>query len=201
MRPLAYSSIVMKIYTKTGDTGDTGLFGGQRVAKDSPRIDACGVVDELNAALGLTAAHCKDSRIVKIITRIQQELFVVGADIATPSAEDGSGSASTSSIPRVDSAMIERLEDEIDSFTLEAGELTNFILPGGSVPGAQIHLARCVCRRAERVIVHAGRSEKLSPEILIYINRLSDHLFELARVVNKLENAPETIWSRETPKN
>ena len=186
----------MKIYTKTGDTGETGLFGGQRVSKDSPLIDACGVVDELNAALGLAIASGQNDRIRSIITRIQGELFVVGADLATPKPAGENGSSSTVNVPRVTEKMVLRLESEIDSFTDEAGPLSNFILPGGSLAGAAIHLARCVCRRAERAVVHAARTESINPNALIYINRLSDHLFELARLVNKLENQPETIWSR-----
>lgn len=187
----------MKIYTKTGDSGETGLLGGRRVGKDTPLIDACGAVDELCAALGVAMASSENLQINGILARIQQELFVLGADLATPPG-DGNVSKVAGGAPRIAGGYTQRLEKEIDGFTAQVGELGHFILPGGSQAGAAIHLARAVCRRAERAVVHAARTEPLSPEALRYINRLSDHLFALARFANRLAEQPETIWSRES---
>ncbi len=178
----------MKIYTKTGDAGDTALFGGQRLPKDALRIEAYGVVDELNAHLGLIVRHCDSADLTSRLLRVQGELFQVGADLATPL------DAKTSHIARLDSAPIQRLESEIDEWTEALPPLTSFILPGGSQPGAELHIARTICRRAERRTVSLARAEAVNENVIIYLNRLSDWLFVLARMVNFRQNVPETTW-------
>lgn len=183
----------MKIYTKTGDDGTTGLFGGTRVAKDNPRIEAYGTVDELNSQIGLIRAHTSQSDDIDgVLESIQNGLFVLGADLATPEHRERKAIA----IPRVTSADVVCLEAAIDRFEEELPPLTTFILPGGSVPGAMLHVARCVARRAERLLASLHH---LEPEIglspLQYLNRLSDLLFVLARVVNHRANVVEAPWS------
>ncbi len=191
----------VKIYTKTGDDGTTGLFGGGRVGKDNVRVEAYGTVDELNAILGVAAGLIEDEEIKSVVCRLQSELFVVGSDLAThPFAKTPNAAAIIAGAPRVTSDMTLQLEAEIDRYSAEAGPLMHFILPGGSRGGAALHQARCVCRRAERIITLLGRTEEINPQVLPYMNRLSDHLFELARLANHRAGAPETIWSRETAK-
>ena len=182
----------MKIYTKTGDDGTTGLFGGNRVPKNDSRIEAYGELDELNSVLGVALSHDNvPQKISKILRRIQGELFVLGADLATPERKD----RKNISIPRVTNREVACLEEEIDEIAEILPELRHFILPGGSALGAVLHLARTVCRRAERRLVHLLNEE---PEVglppLHYVNRLSDHLFVLARLANKLQGFEETPW-------
>lgn len=182
----------MKIYTKTGDSGTTSLFGGQRVDKNSARIKAYGEVDELNSTIGLTIAELSTSEvsigeIAKKLTRIQQELLVLGADLSAPLDLKAK-------VPRISKSHVSRLEQEIDSWSQKLPKLRNFILPGGSKVGSQLHLARTVARRAERSIVMLSSKKKINKNILPYINRLSDWFFTLARYVNKLENVKENIW-------
>jgi cob(I)alamin adenosyltransferase len=179
---------LMKIYTKTGDAGETGLFGGGRAPKDDLRIEAYGTVDELNAFLGLAVRHCTSADLKSRLERVQGELFQVGADLATPL------DAKTDYITRLDEAPIQRLESEIDEWEAVLPALTSFILPGGSQPGAVLHIARTVCRRAERRAVALARAETINPHIIRYLNRLSDWLFVLARMVNFRQNTPETPW-------
>ncbi len=178
----------MKIYTKTGDAGDTALFGGQRLPKDDSRIEAYGTVDELNAHLGLIVRHCDSPDLKSRLLRVQGELLQVGADLATPL------DAKTSYITRLEAAPIARLEAEIDEWDAILPPLTNFILPGGSQPGAELHIARTICRRAERRAVSLARAEVITPNVIIYLNRLSDWLFVLARLVNHRQNVPEIAW-------
>ncbi len=178
----------MKIYTKTGDTGETALFGGQRVAKDALRIEAYGAVDELNAFLGLAVRHCASPDLKSRLLRVQGELFQVGADLATPL------DAKTSYITRLDAAPARHLEAEIDEWQELLPPLTSFILPGGSQPGAALHIARTICRRAERRTVSLARAEPINEAVIVYLNRLSDWLFVLARLVNHRHNVPETPW-------
>jgi len=189
----------MKIYTRTGDTGQTGLFGGQRVEKDSLRVQAYGAIDELNATLGWALTQIDDDLARAALTRIQNELLVAGADLATPLPDEGdSAPANFAVIPRISAASTSRLEEEIDRFEAELAPLANFILPGGSPGGAALHIARAVCRRAERHLVTLVRSERVNGEVLRYINRLSDHLFDLARLVNQRAGVSEQTWSRDT---
>ncbi len=178
----------MKIYTKTGDSGETALFGGQRVAKDAQRIEAYGAVDELNAFLGLAVRHCTSPDLKSRLLRVQGELFQVGADLATPL------DAKTSYITRLDADPARRLEAEIDEWQELLPPLTSFILQGGSQPGAALHIARTVCRRAERRTVSLARAEPINEAVIVYLNRLSDWLFVLARLVNHRQNVPETPW-------
>ena len=179
----------MKIYTKGGDAGETGLYGGQRVWKNALRVDTFGTVDECNAALGLALTATTDEEIQVVLTRIQGELFEVGADLATP-LERGD------TVPRIRVEETEQLEAEIDRFEEELEPLRHFILPGGSVGGAHLHLARAICRRAERQLVTLAQAEAVNPEVGRYLNRLSDHLFVLARLVNQRAGAPEVKWER-----
>jgi cob(I)alamin adenosyltransferase len=180
--------LAMKIYTRTGDTGDTSLFGGTRVGKDNPRVAAYGDVDELNAHLGLARASAPDAEIGDEIVRLQRDLFALGAQLADPS-----GRVATK-IPKavLRDSDVERMEHLIDR--LEAGlpPLTNFILAGGSPCGAALHVARAVCRRAERSMV--ALEPAVDPLLLKYINRLSDLLFVLARAANQRAGAAEAIW-------
>jgi len=182
----------MKIYTKTGDTGETSLYGGQRVSKDDLRVWTYGTVDECNAVLGIAAVDVDDAELAAVLSRLQSELLLLGADLATPLARG-------EVVPRMTSALTEALEAEIDRFEEELPPLRNFILPGGSRGGASIHQARAVCRRAERHLVSLAREEEVNAEALRYVNRLSDHLFVLARVVNHRAGSPEQIWHRPSP--
>ncbi len=179
----------MKIYTKTGDLGETGLFGGRRVPKHHLRIEAYGTVDETNAVLGLAASRCTDPELLDAIRRVQSELFSVGADLATPL------DAQSDHIVRVDEVIIQRLEAEIDVWEEALPPLRQFILPGGSEAGVGLHFARTVCRRAERTVVALSQAEELNPTVLRYLNRLSDWLFILARIANQRSGIEETIWS------
>ena len=178
----------MKIYTKTGDFGDTSLFGGQRLPKHHIRIDAYGTVDETNAFLGLAATRCSLPDLTAVITRVQAELFEVGADLATPL------DAKTAYVVRIEEDRIQRLEAEIDAWENDLPPLQNFILPGGSETGAALHIARTVCRRAERAVAALAAEEAINELTLRYLNRLSDWLFVLARVVNHRLGQAETPW-------
>ncbi len=186
----------MKLYTRTGDGGETGLFDGTRVAKSDARVDAYGDVDELNAVLGVARAAGVDAGDVvanpdidEVLAQLQRDLFALGARLADP-AERIAGRVTKASVSAED---VTRLETWIDRFDEELPPLRRFILPGGSTPGATLHLARTVCRRAERRIVGLGQG-RVDPVILTYINRLSDLLFVLARVANKRAGAGETEW-------
>lgn len=182
----------MRIYTRTGDQGETGLFGGQRVAKNHPRVSAYGDVDELNAHLGACAPLCQDSAFRADIERLQHELFVLGGDLATP-PEEGPAVGSRK-VPRVSEGMAAALESMIDRYESEVPALTAFILPGGTLLGAGLHVARTVCRRAERAVIAAAGRESINPECIVYLNRLSDLLFTMARAANHREGAAETPW-------
>ena len=176
----------MKIYTKTGDDGTTGLQGGKRVSKTSQRIAAYGAVDEVNAALGVVLAHDMESDISDVLTAIQNELFIVGADLSNPDSSDVSN--------RVSQSMICGLEESIDRFTAMLLPLTNFILPGGSALAADLHYARTVARRAEIQAVLLKEGEEINPLCVAYLNRLSDMLFVLARLANKRAGRADVIW-------
>ena len=181
----------MKIYTKTGDSGDTGLFGGGRVAKDHPRVEAYGDVDELNATLGLVRALEPMPRIDEIIVPIQRDLFSIGALLATPDREKMRASLEKA---RIDDARIGELESAIDHCESELEPLRSFIVPGGTAKAAALHVARTVCRRAERRVVALQHSEELPALVVIYLNRVSDLLFMLARVANRRAGAGEVSW-------
>ena len=178
----------MKIYTKTGDKGETGLFGGDRVTKDAPRIEAYGAVDELNSLIGIIRALRPSKRIDDALRTIQNDLFVLGADLATGKANK------RSLIPRISRSHIASVEKTIDSFQLSLRPLKVFILPGGTVAASHLHYARTVCRRAERSTVRLSRSEEINENALVYLNRLSDLLFVLARYANHTGKKKETEW-------
>lgn len=167
---------ITKVYTKTGDTGQTSLVSGARVSKADLRVGAYGDVDELNSVLGVTRTFPLDEELNALLGRIQNELFTLGADLATPAGTP---------VPRVDEEMVKGLEEVIDKYLGELAPLREFILPGGSQAGAMLHLARTVARRAERVVVALSEREEINAESLRYLNRLSDLLFVLARVANQ----------------
>jgi len=175
---------VVRIYTRTGDDGTTGLIGGKRVPKDSPYVEACGSLDELNALIGLARGHGLPESIDRALQSVQDELFTIGAELATPQ-----GTKRRSEV--IGDKEIQRLENEIDSIEGSLEPLKQFILPGGSLPGAELHLARAVARRAERHCVTLARTEKVDARILKYLNRLSDLCFVMARYVNRLQSMPE----------
>lgn len=180
----------MKIYTKKGDTGETSLYGGTRVSKSSERIEAYGTVDELNSVIGLAASHSLSPKGTLLTTRVQEMLFVLGADLATPPS-------SKTRINRIGKEEVKFLEEAIDDMEEDLEPLKNFILPGGSHPGATLHLARTVCRRAERAVVACSIQEKISEAAITFMNRLSDFLFVLARYENKYAGTPEETWNPE----
>jgi cob(I)alamin adenosyltransferase len=178
----------MKIYTKKGDTGKTSLFGGERVSKDDLRIRTYGTVDELNAVLGMVMAEAGNSHaMASALLKVQGELFQLGAELATPR-----GKASTTAL--IQQGEIERLEKEIDSMEAAMSPLSSFILPGGTRLSSALHLARTVCRRAERELVSLNRQEPQRPDLLQYFNRLSDALFVYARYANHLAQVPDVPW-------
>lgn len=183
----------MRIYTRTGDQGETGLFGGQRVLKNHPRVTAYGEVDELNAQLGVCIAAGSDEEIRATLERIQADLLVAGADLATPYEEGERVGARR--VPRISEGMAAALEALIDHFEEGVPPLTHFILPGGTLLAAQLHVARCVCRRAERAAIAAAGKEAINPEAVVYLNRLSDLLFTMARAANHRAGHPEAIWN------
>ncbi len=179
----------MKIYTKTGDAGDTSLFDQSRVSKADVRVDAYGEVDELNACLGVARAAGADADLAEVLGTIQKELFAVGARLADPSARI----AARVTKAAITEAEIDRLERTIDRLESELSPLRRFILPGGSPAGACLHQARTVCRRAERRVVGLG-SDAVEPVVVVYLNRLSDLLFVMARAANHRAGVPETEW-------
>lgn len=178
----------MKIYTKTGDDGSTSLFGGERVGKDEPRVEAYGCVDELNAAIGLALTACRHQEIGDILRATQARLFELGADLASPHA------VSSSPIRRIDAAAALEAEAWIDQLWPLLAPMRHFILPGGSELAARLHLARTICRRAERICIALNRIEPLGDHIRIYLNRLSDLLFVLARRANQLDDVADVPW-------
>jgi cob(I)alamin adenosyltransferase len=179
----------MKIYTKTGDAGDTGLFGGPRVSKDDLRVEAYGAVDELNAALGVARARGADADLDALLAAAQDHLFAVGADLATP--PDAKARAA---VPPIEPAWAEALEAAIDRLTDELPPLRTFVLPAGAPLAAELHLARAVCRRAERRVVALHRRAAVGPDVLAYLNRLSDFLFVAARAANHRGGIAESPW-------
>jgi cob(I)alamin adenosyltransferase len=178
----------MKIYTKTGDRGETSLLGGQRVPKDALRIEAYGTVDELNSVLGIARAHKPTAEVDQILGLVQSDLFVLGADLAA------SGEKRSALAQPIGNEHIARLEATIDSLDTKLPPLTTFIIPGGSPLAAQLHLARTICRRAERLVVRLSKTEPVDSSCTIYLNRLSDMLFVIARYANKVDGVREIPW-------
>lgn len=181
----------MKIYTKTGDTGETGLFGGGRVGKDHARVAAYGDVDELNAALGVARAAPPEPFAAELLEQIQRDLFAIGAELAAP---EPARLAKTLAGHPIGEPEVTRLERAIDAHEAALPALREFILPGGTAKAATLHFARTVCRRAERAVVALGRSAAVSPSIRQYLNRLSDLLFVLARAANAHAGTPDVRW-------
>jgi cob(I)alamin adenosyltransferase len=177
----------MKLYTKSGDEGSTGLFGGPRVPKCDPRVDAYGEVDEVNAAIGVALAACGDPQIARRLSGIQADLFVVGAELATPQGHKPPNAISE--------AQVVQLEQWIDEACNETKPLRTFVLPAGSALAAALHLARTVCRRAERAVVSLSQQEVLSGVVVVYLNRLSDLLFALARLANQRAGVADIPWN------
>ena len=188
-----------RIYTRTGDDGSTGLVDGSRVAKDDARMAAIGDVDEANSLIGVASVAVRDTGVahiwlVALLERVQNDLFDLGADLATPTSEaDGDAFAPSEMVLRIVAAQVERLETEIDRMNSELAPLTSFILPGGTRGAAALHVARATVRRAERTAVAAARQVALNPLALAYLNRLSDYLFVAARVVNQ-NAAGDVLW-------
>ena len=178
----------MKIYTKTGDEGKTSLFDNSRVWKSHERIVSYGAIDELNSAVGIAISMDLDHQLKEILLRIQNELFIVGSDLANPNMSDTK--------IRTTENMILSLENDIDTFESELSELTNFILPGGTLMSSILHLSRTIARRAETHVIALSQKEEINKIAIVYLNRLSDLLFVLARVLNKRKNIDDIVWKR-----
>jgi cob(I)alamin adenosyltransferase len=181
---------LVKIYTRTGDEGETSLFAGGRVPKNHLRLHTYGTVDELNSVIGLARAFDIDDGLNDMLGQVQQELFHVGSDLATPLEAD------VEWVVRVKEEQVSRLESEIDQLSEELEPLKNFILPGGTQAAATLHQARTVCRRAERWLAALNEEESINPAALQYMNRLSDWLFVIARAANQRAGVDDVIWNR-----
>ena len=186
----------MKIYTKTGDKGETGLIGGKRIPKSDPRIISYGLIDELNSNVGLTISllNLKNnnlfSDLIDLLIKIQNDLFAIGSDLADPTYP----MENKYKIPRTDEKMVLYLESEIDKFEKEVVPITFFILPGGSIESSVLHVSRSIARRTETAVTALSKSQTINPAILIYLNRLSDLLFVAARLVNKRIGVEDVAW-------
>lgn len=187
----------MKIYTKGGDKGETGLFGGERVSKNSPRIEAYGTIDELNSFIGLAVTEVKSEDLKNLLLVVQNQLFTLGSDLATPLNEKNK----KYDIPRVTEKFFEEIEKQIDKFDALLEPLQNFILPGGTKSASLLNICRTVCRKAERRVVALHASEQTGVNIIIFLNRLSDLFFVLARYENMISGIPDTIWKPDKPQN
>jgi cob(I)alamin adenosyltransferase len=176
------------LYTRQGDKGETSLYGPRRVPKDSPRVEAYGTIDELNSYVGVVLSDCRDSRTTKSLKAIQRMLFVAGADLASDSRE----------VPRISHKDTLTIEQMTDSVLERLPTLRNFILPGGTRLASELHYARGICRRAERRVVAASKSDSLNPELIPFLNRLSSYLFNLARLVNVKAGRKEEKWKGES---
>lgn len=181
----------MKIYTKTGDKGETSLFGGERVSKFNLRIRAYGTIDELNSFIGLAITEAISNDVKEVLIDLQNKLFVVGSDLATPDTEKNK----KLNIQRTPADYISDSEKQIDKFSEQLDELRNFILPGGTKCAALLHVCRTISRRAERNIVELKNTEFVGDNIVIFLNRISDLFFVLSRFENKVSNTPDTIWN------
>ncbi len=181
----------MKIYTRTGDGGETGLFGGGRVPKDHPRTTAYGEVDELNSTIGVVRATAPADLFDTLLSEVQRDLFAIGGRLATPEPEKVAKTIAKAALPPERAASFERAMDDAER---ELAPLTAFVLPGGTPKAAALHVARTVCRRAERSVVSLAREDGVPPEILVYLNRLSDLLFTLARLANHRAGTSDVTW-------
>lgn len=178
-----------KLYTRTGDEGTTALGGGQRVPKDSLRVEAYGTVDELNSQIGLALAHGLVPRLTEVLPVIQNELFHLGSNLAFREEDKAH-----TKLPAIEQRHIDQLEALIDELNSVVGPLENFILPGGTIGAAQLHVARTICRRAERIASALARAEPIGEFVIRYLNRLSDALFVMARYENKQRGLAEPLW-------
>ncbi|MDB4857188.1 cob(I)yrinic acid a,c-diamide adenosyltransferase [Nitrosopumilus sp.] len=176
----------MKIYTKTGDDGNTGLQGDYRISKSHSRIMAYGTVDEANASIGIVLTNTLDDDIRQVLTQIQNELFLLGSDLSNQNLNDLKNRISLDSV--------EKLEEIIDKFELELSPITNFILPGGNVAAAQIHQVRTIVRRAETLVVKLSDKDEINSNCIKYLNRLSDLMFVMGRLINKRNGVEDIIW-------
>jgi cob(I)alamin adenosyltransferase len=181
---------ITRVYTRTGDDGTTGLGGGQRVPKDSARIAAYGTVDELSSGVGVAVALGLDPKLAAALGRIQNELFNVGSDLCILEEDKAA-----MPVPGVEERHVDALERLMDELQSELTPLENFILPGGTTGAAQLHVARTVCRRAEREVIHLSRQESIGPWVVRYLNRLSDALFVMARYENLKRGAQDVLWN------
>jgi cob(I)alamin adenosyltransferase len=181
---------ITRVYTRTGDDGTTGLGGGQRVPKDSVRIAAYGTVDELSSAIGVAVALGLDPKLAAALARIQNELFNVGSDLCILEEDKAA-----MPVPVVEERHVDDLERLMDELQSELTPLENFILPGGTPGAAQLHVARTVCRRAEREVIRLSRQEPVGPQVVRYLNRLSDALFVMARYENLKRGVPDVLWN------
>lgn len=182
----------MKIYTKTGDGGETSLLGGNRVSKNSIRIEAYGTIDELNSFIGLAITEVKDLDVKSLLLKIQNHLFIVGSDLAAPKNKK----SKKHKIQRVPSKFYKDIEKAIDYYDAKLESLKNFILPGGSKSAALLHVCRTIARRAERRVVALNDMVKIGKNIIIFLNRLSDLFFVLARFENKIDDYPDIKWNK-----
>ena len=182
----------MKIYTKSGDGGETSLCHGERVSKDAARVNSCGEVDELNSYVGWARSQMSNTPIDELLAKIQSDLFIIGADIATPNVETKTAQL----VMRLTEGSEAFMEDAIDRMERELKLLKGFILPGGTASASALHICRAVCRRAERAAVALSRSAQVNPAIIVYLNRLSDLLFVMARFDNQLSGIADVAWSK-----
>jgi cob(I)alamin adenosyltransferase len=180
---------ITKVTTRTGDRGETGLGSGRRVPKDAPRIEAYGTVDELSSTIGVAISAGLDDQLAARLRAVQNELFHLGADLCIPEEDKARHPG-----PRIEASHVEALEAFQDELAADLAPLKNFVLPGGAPGAAQLHVARTVCRRAERLVVALARDEAVGPEVVRYLNRLSDVLFTMARWENKQKGVAEPLW-------
>ena len=185
----------MKIYTKTGDAGETALYGGTRVSKASARVESYGTIDELNSFIGAAKCEIEDQNILNQLKKIQFDLFTVGSESATPTDKLTLANGKSRLALIISDVEIEELENWMDAFEANLQPLQYFILPGGGRAATSLHICRTICRRAERSLVFLNEAEPVRPELIKYLNRLSDYLFVLARYVSHLNNEEEEYWN------
>jgi len=185
----------MKIYTKTGDNGTTALYGGNRVSKASARVESYGNIDELNSFIGLAKSEITDEKVLNQLKKIQFDLFTLGSESATPTDKLTLANGKSRLTLMISETEIEELENWMDEYETQLEPLQYFILPGGGKSATALHVCRTVCRRAERSLVFLNESEEVRPELIKYLNRLSDYLFVLARYVSKLNEEKEEYWN------
>ena len=186
---------IMKIYTKTGDKGETALYGGTRVSKASARVESYGNIDELNSFIGFAKSEISDEKVLAQLKKIQFDLFTVGSESATPTDKLMLANGKSRLSLMISETEIEELENWMDEFEKELEPLQYFILPGGGKSATALHLCRTVCRRAERSLVFLNETEEVRPELIKYLNRLSDYLFVLARYISKINGETEEFWN------